>query len=305
MTDSVRELSQRLSNWGRWGEEDERGTVNLLTPERIVAAAQLVTRGVVFELGIPLDQHGPQPGGARTNPIHLMSRTGHEEEFAGGFRYSDDLVFMPLQAGSQWDALAHVYYDDHLYNGHPATEVSALGAQRCGIDKLGPGVVGRGVLVDLPRLKDVPWLERGEPVHPSDLDAALERQGVEIRAGDVLLVRTGWRRFFVERQSARAFMSGEPGLSLACAEWLHEREIAVLASDNWAIEVIPGEDPDVVMPLHMVLIRDMGMTLGEIFDLEALADDCALDGRYEFMFCGPTLRVTGGVGSPVNALALK
>ncbi|MET0628599.1 MAG: cyclase family protein, partial [Acidimicrobiia bacterium] len=121
----VRALGTRLSNWGRWGPDDERGATNLITPDRVVAAAALVRTGKVFDLGIPFDESGPQTGtGIRQNPLHLMSATGTNQDFAGGFRYTDDIVVMALQCATQWDALAHVFYDDQLYNGYPATEVT-------------------------------------------------------------------------------------------------------------------------------------------------------------------------------------
>ncbi|MGH9134635.1 MAG: cyclase family protein, partial [Ilumatobacteraceae bacterium] len=172
-----REIGAALRNWGRWGDDDERGTVNLITPERVVAATRLVRRGAIFDLGIPFDATGPQPGGGRINPVRLMSETGSQQEFPGAFHYADDYVFMPLQSASQWDGLAHVFYDDHLYNGFPASDVGPHGAMHCSIDKLAKGIVGRGVLLDLARLKGVEWLAAGEVITPDDLDAAAERQG--------------------------------------------------------------------------------------------------------------------------------
>lgn len=129
----MRTLGAELSNWGRWGADDERGTTNLIPPERVAHAGSLIRTGQVFELGIPLDGDGPQPGGNRINPIRLMSETGQEQVLPGGFKWADDYVFMPLQAGSQYDSLAHVQYDDLLYNGHPGDGVTVKGASRCGI----------------------------------------------------------------------------------------------------------------------------------------------------------------------------
>jgi kynurenine formamidase len=303
--EDFRALGRRLSNWGRWGPDDERGTVNLITPDRLVAAAALVRQGKIFDLGIPMDQDGPQPGGNRINPVHLMRETGAGQNIPGGFHFADDYIFMPLQGSSQWDALAHVYYDDLLYNGYPASQVGLHGANRDSIDKLAKGIAGRGVLLDIARLRGVAWMEAGEVITPADLEAAARRQGVEVRPGDILLVRTGWRTKFVREKDPRAFMAGEPGLGLACCEWLHAHEVASVCSDNWAIEVLPGEDPSVVLPVHMVLIRDMGMTLGEILDFDELAADCAADGVWEFLFCSPPLKFTRAVGSPINPLAIK
>ena len=304
--EDFRDLGARLRNWGRWGDDDERGTLNHITPERLVAAGGLIRQGRIFDLGIPFDEAGPQPGGGRINPVHLMSQTGDTQMFPGGFKYADDYIFMPLQGATQWDSLAHVYYDDHLYNGFPSSDVTVVGAFHDTIDKIAKGVAGRGVLLDIARLKEVDWLENSYVITPDDLDAAIAAQGdVVVGAGDILVFRTGWRRLFVEHGSPQEFMAGEPGLGQDCCEWLHARDVAAVCSDNWAIEVLPGEDPNAVFNVHMVLIRDMGMTLGEILDLEELAADCAADGVWEFFFCAPPLKVTKGVGSPINPLAIK
>jgi kynurenine formamidase len=303
--EEFRAVGERLRNWGRWGDQDERGTVNLITPERLVAAAALIRQGKVFDLGIPFDAEGPQPGGGRINPVRLMSETGADQLFPGGFRYADDYVFMPLQGASQWDGLAHVYYDDKLYNGYPASDVGPHGARRNSIDKQAKGIAGRGVLLDVARLHGVEWLEGGYVITPDDLDRAAAAHHVEVRAGDIVAFRTGWRKKFLAEHDASAFMSGEPGLGQACAEWLHAHDVAAVCSDNWAIEVLPGEVEDTVFNVHMVLIRDMGMTLGEILDLEELGADCAEDGVYEFFFCAPPIKFTSAVGSPINPLAIK
>ncbi len=235
-----------------------------------------------------------------------MSETGADQEFPGAFHYADDYVFMPLQSASQWDGLAHVFYDDQLYNGFPASDVGPHGAKHCSIDKLAKGIVGRGVLLDIARLKGVDWLEGGYVITPEDLDAAAERQGVEVRLRRHRAVphRLAHEVQVTERDAA-AFMAGEPGLGLACCEWLHDKEVAVVASDNWAIEVLPGEIDTELLPVHMVLIRDMGMTLGEILDLDELADDCEADGVWEFLLTAPPIKFTDAVGSPINPLAIK
>jgi kynurenine formamidase len=301
-----RELGRQLSNWGRWdvdGRRDERGTTNLLTPKRVAAAAALVREGKVFDLGIPFGPGGPQPGGGRVNPILMLSETGADQDF-GAFHYADDYVFMPLQSASQWDALAHVYYDDQLYNGFPASDITPHGAKRLSIENQAKGIAGRGVLIDVARHRGVDWLAAGEVITPEELDAALAAQGVALNGGDIVAVRTGWRRKFLADNDAASFMAGEPGLGLACCEWLHRHEVAAVCSDNWAIEVLPGETED-VFAVHMVLIRDMGMTLGEILDFEELSEDCAADGRYEFFFTAPPIKFRRSVGSPINPLAIK
>lgn len=301
----MRTLGQEVSNWGRWGSDDERGTTNLITPDRVVAAAGLIRTGEVFHLGIPLDGDGPQPGGLRINPIRLMSENGQEQVLPGGFKWADDYVFMPLQAGSQYDSLAHVHYDDQLYNGFSGSGVTVKGAEKCGIHTQAAGIAGRGVLLDVARARGVDWLEAGTAIGPDELTAVAEAQGVTVGSGDILLIRTGWRKKFLADRDAAGFMAGEPGLGLSCAGWLRERDVAVVGSDNWAVEVMPGENPGGAFELHMVLIRDMGLTLAEMLDFEALAEACAADGRYEFFYAGPPLQFTRGVGSPINPLAIR
>ncbi len=305
--DRVRALAAKVSNWGRWGPDDERGTINFITPGVVRRAAACVRRGDVFSLGLPLGADGPQIGTAgRFNPIHLMSATagmiGQDPE---GLRYADDVVVMPLQCATQWDSLAHVYYGGQLYNGHPAAAVTALGAARNGIDKLGPGIVTRGVLLDIARQTGVARLAPGQAISPAELEAAEHAAGVRVASGDVLLVRTGHLSVFRVDGDREGYVRRSPGLGIACVEWLHAREISAVATDTYAVEVIPFEDPAVLLPVHRLCIRDMGLTLGEMFDLDDLAADCARDGVWEFLFSAPPLRVTGGVGSPLNPLAVK
>jgi len=304
--EDFRTIGRRVSNWGRWGADDERGTLNLITPEHVVAAAGLVRTGRTFAMGIPFDGDGPQEGGLRGNPVRVMQATGAERRGRpGSLRFSDDVVFMALQAASQWDALAHVHYDGLLYNGFPSSSVDVTGAAHCAVTNLSPGVAGRGVLLDVARHRGVEWLALGSAIPPEELDEVAAAQGVEVGEGDVLLVRTGWRRKFVTDKDKDGFKAGEPGLSVRCADWLHRRGVAAVGSDNYAVEVVPGEYDDEYLPFHMIAIRDMGMPLAEILDLEELAADCASDGIYEFLFTGPPLAFTRGAGSPVNPLALK
>jgi len=303
----LREIAQRVSNWGRWGAEDERGTLNLITPEAIRRAAATVRRGDVFALGLPFGADGPQIGqGGRVNPIHLMSaidgRLGAAPEAP---RYADDFITMPLQCATQWDSLAHVWYDGRLYNGFPASTIGTAGAARDGIDKVGAGVVGRGVLLDVARARGVESLRAGEVITPADLEAAERAERVRVGSGDVLLVRTGHLRVFTVDANREGYMRTMPGLGIACVPWLRERDVAAVATDTSAVEVIPFEDPSLPLPVHALCIRDMGLTLGEMFVLDALAEECARDAAWEFLFTAPPLRVAGGVGSPLNPLAVK
>src|SRR5262245_51657185 len=196
--EDFRSVGNRLRNWGRWGDDDERGTTNFITADKLVAAGKLIKQGKIFDLGIPFDDAGPQPGGGRINPVHLMSQTGDTQMFPGGFKYADDYIFMPLQGATQWDSLAHVYYDDFIYNGFPAHDVTVVGAAHDSIDKMGKGIAGRGVLLDLARVKGVDWMEAGTVIGPADLEAAEAAHGVRVGSGDILVFRTGWRRLFLE-----------------------------------------------------------------------------------------------------------
>jgi kynurenine formamidase len=306
MNDALRAIARRVSNWGRWGADDERGTVNFITPEAIRRGAACVKRGAVFPLGLGFGAEGPQIGqGGRVNPVHLMTATeGRLTAGEDGPRYTDDVIVMPLQCATQWDSLAHVFYGGQLYNGFPANAVSAAGASRNGIDKLG-GLVSRGVLLDVARARRVPRLAPGTVIAPDDLEAAERLAHVRVESGDVLLVRTGHLTVFTVDGDRTGYMRQAPGLGLACIDWLHGREVAAVATDTNAVEVIPFENPALPMPFHAVCIRDMGLTLGEMFDLEALAEDCARDGVAEFLFSAPPLKVTGGVGSPLNPVAVK
>ena len=279
MAEDFRKVGERVRNWGRWGDDDERGTVNLITPDCVTAAAQLVKRGAIFDLGIPFDANGPQPGGGRINPVRLMSETGAQQNFPGAFHYADDFVFMPLQAASQWDGLAHVFYDDKLYNGFPSSDVGPHGAMHCSIDKMAKGIVGRGVLLDIARLKGVDWLQAGEVITPDDLDAAASAQGVEVALGRRALlphrmaneVQDGRQRRRVHGRRARA--SGSPAPSGCTTTRSPSSRPTTGRSRPCPVRTLTE-----VLDVHMVLIRDMGMTLGEILDLDELADDCAADG---------------------------
>jgi kynurenine formamidase len=237
--------------------------------------------------------------------MRLMRETGAHPRYPGSMRYADDYVFMALQAATQWDALAHVFYDEQLYNGFPASTITEDGAQHCGLNGAFGGVTGRAVLLDVARHRGVSWLAPGAAIGPQELEEIADAQSVELRGGDVLLLRTGWiEKFFTDRSQSE-FKAGEPGLSFACAEWLRARDVMAVAADNYAVEVIPHELEGETMPLHMVLLRDVGMMLGEMFDLSALAADCAEDGVYEAFFCAPPIKFPQAVGSPINPLAIK
>jgi kynurenine formamidase len=312
---TVREWGERYSNWGRWGADDQRGTLNFITRERVLAACTLPRSGHVISCALPFDANGPQtgePGSGRHNPVHTMLAdsddvlAGKQDLLPGGFRYADDAVTMPLQCGTQWDALAHVFYDGKMYNDRDIRLVTNSGARANSIDQVKNGVIGRGVLLDVARYARLPWLDDGTRITPSDLDFCAESFGVTIERGDVVLVRTGMMARCLAQKSWQGYCGGPaPGLSVRCARWIYEREIAALATDTWGVEVRPNETPDCFQPLHMISLRNTGLLLGEIFALDELADACAEDGNYSFLFVGPPLPITGAVGSPVNPLAIK
>lgn len=303
---SFREIGRRLSNWGRWGSDDQLGTLNLIDAGAVVRAASLVRQGRIFDLSIPLDDSGPQRGAnGRHNPIHTMT-IADDTTFPAGMFLADDMAVLSLQGATQWDSLAHVGYDGLLYNGVPINEVTVRGgAARNGIDRLGPRVVGRGVLLDVPRALGLDAFDDDHEIGPADLEAAEAAHRVTVGQGDVLLVRTGWIRA-LHRGDAPAYMANyAPGLGLDACAWLRERGVAAVATDTQAVEVKPPRDAEASHPVHLVLIRDMGMTLGEMFDLEELAGDCARDRTYEFLLTAQPLKITGAVGSPITPVAIK
>jgi Putative cyclase len=299
-------LAETVRNWGRWGNEDQRGTVNHIGPEALKAAAATVQSGKLFSLGINFDKHGPQMGPVRFNPMLYMTHlfTPVNPAFPSA-KVSDDAIVM----STQWDALGHVHYDGLLYNGCKACDtLSPQGAARLGIENLAqPGIMSRGILLDIARLKKVERLPLDYAISVDDLNEACATQGVKPQAGDIVLIRTGHIQYFTIDKNRATFNGWQCGVTHHCAEWAHDHSLAAFCADNLAVEVITPEVMalEMPMPFHMLALRDMGMPLGEIFNLDALAADCAADGRYQFMLSAPPLAVTNAVGSPVNPLALK
>jgi kynurenine formamidase len=304
--DTLTEFATRLSNWGRWGDADELGTLNLLDPTARRAALAAVTDGSAFSLALPLDSAGPTSA-QRGGPVHLMTATGCDpagsSSLAGGARFTDDYIAMPLQCSTQWDGLAHIYYGDVIYNGYPATSVSSAGAARNGIEKAAGHMAGRGVLLDFPALTGEDAL-RQWVITPADLDAMCARQAVEVRPGDIILLRTGSMALWKATGSWREFRRDQSGLAFDCLTWFHDRGVAAVAADNATVE-LAGYYSDYFIPLHMVGIRDMGLWLGEYWYLEDLAAACAGDGRWDCFLSAHVMPITGAVGSPVSPVALR
>lgn len=312
--DGVKRLALKLRSWGRWGPDDQLGTVNFITSENIVEACHLVKKGKIFALGIPLDSLGPQrttPGLRRFNPIHLMLMTG-ADVVAGApnvrkfTRSSDDAVFLATQGATHWDALGHIFYEGKMWNGYDCSLVTSSGASRNGIEKYNNKLAGRGVLLDIARYKKVDWLGPGYGITPEELDQCAAAQNVSVKPGDFLIVRTGQLLQVKKRGDWADYAGGDaPGLTIETAQWLHEKEIAAVATDTWGVEVRPNATPDCTQPWHVIVIPNMGLLMGEMFDLELLAEDCAKDKVYEFLFVGPPMPLTGAVGSPINPYAIK
>ncbi len=309
----LREAATKFCNWGKWGDEDQIGTLNYIDPAMVVAASRLVQRGKVFSLAIDFGDSGPQQGFLRRfNPMTFMLRDGDDvyaRSLAGapqGIGGADDVLFLPTQGATQWDALAHIFYDSRMWNGYDCRLVSSMGAERNDIAQYRDRIVGRAVLLDIPRLLGLKWCEPGQAVGPEQLDAAIAAQKVEVGRGDILLLRFGHIGQCRDAGSWGDYAGGDaPGLSFDTLGWIQEREIAALASDTWGVEVRPNELTFVNQPWHRVALPQMGLCVGEIFDLEALAVDCASDGIYEMFFCANPLPVIGSVGGPINPTAIK
>lgn len=298
-------LAAAVNNWGRWGRDDERGTLNHITPNAVRAAAALVRDGRSLPLAYPLSEDGPQLGfvKGRTNPERTMVALGEPLGDPHGVRFNDDAVTMGLQAATHWDALAHVSYQGRLYNGFDPSSVTEHGAARLGADKLGP-VVSRGVLLDLPAALGVPRLEGGQALTPADLERAETHAGVTVRSGDIVLIRTGQMQLLHEGDKL-GYSVSTAGPSMQTVRWFHEREVAAVATDNLSFEVFPGERDDLLLPVHMLHIVEMGLVQGQNFDLEALSADCARDGRYSFLLDATPEPFARACGAPVAPVAIK
>jgi kynurenine formamidase len=304
----LRDLAAEVSNWGRWGDDDEIGTLNLIDDDAVGRAAGLVRTGRRFPLAIRLDANGPQVGSipGRINPLHSMVAIntpylGDPADFCA----SDDIVTFGLQACTHWDALSHVSYEGLLYNGFPASTITAeRGATRCGIHRV-RSLAGRGILLDVAGALGVDRLEPGHPIVEDDLEAAVERAGSRPQPGDVVLVRTGQMQLLQARDRVAYTTGPQPGLTVGTVRWMRRHDVAAVATDTVALEVYPCEDPAVLFPVHLLQLRDMGLTQGQNFDLEALAGDCASDGVYEFLLVANPEPFTGAVGSPTNPVAIK
>ena len=308
-------LKDSPSNWGKWGPDDEVGSLNYLGPEQVLAAASLISSGKVFTLQRLIgDPKGDPvwPGRTPAERTQILDEGDWDEggkgpAFPGGLHYADDKISAFLQGSTQYDGLGHVWYDGKIWNGFDA-RTTIGGMDKASVEPIAQrGVVGRAVLLDMARFRGKPTLDKGETFTHEDLLACAQAQGVELRPRDILIVRTNFLQLFFEQ--GEAFYEGfnEPGLvySPELVQWFADMEIPNLVTDTIANEVTFDPNNGVALVLHNALMRNLGITLTEIADLEKLADDCAEDGQYDFLYVAAPLKVAQGSGSPVNPVVIK
>jgi kynurenine formamidase len=290
---------ERVTNWGRWGDDDERGALNLLTPEAVRAGAAAVTTGKVYSLGIPIQATGVPLLDYRGTPMRLtLMNESDDGRFSmygahDGTGAHEDILVFASHTTSHMDALCHVYENNQHYNGVAASEMKThTGAGRLGIEKVG-GFAGRGVMLDFPKLKGVEWLEPGYMITAADLDAAEQAQGVTVGSGDLVLLRTGYLDMWFQQSGDEGY--AQPGIGFEAGAWLADRDVVAVGSDNAAVEVIPFDNND-FLGVHKVLLVQRGIYMLEFLNLaELAADEC-----YTGLLSVAPLKVTGATGSPIN-----
>ncbi|MGX1809385.1 cyclase family protein [Nocardia sp. NPDC055321] len=299
------DLAKRVNNWGRWGSDDEVGTLNLITDNVVRAAAATVRTGHRVALAVPLSQQGIQTGMIpnRVNPLHSMVAVNWEMFGPGTVATSDDVVTMGLQAGTHWDALTHVSHSGRIYNNRPADTITAhRGAKFSGIDKA-THLVSRGVLLDVAAAHGVERLPSNHAVTPEDLDAAEEYGRVRVRQGDIVLIRTGQIGLYLAGDR-EGYAVPSPGLSIRCPEWFHARDVAAVANDTLVFEIFPPEIEGVWLGVHALHLVEMGMLQGQNWNLQELSAACAEHGRYEFLLTATPEPFVGATGTPVAPVAI-
>ncbi len=302
-TDDVAALLEKVSNWGRWGKEDQRGALNFITNEKRAAAAGLVRLGETVSLSLPL---ATRPSRDNPRPVtHLMIRSGIPGHPLGSSGAADYFAIEPHGlATTHLDALCHHFWRGRMYNGFEMNQVDFQGAHKCAIDVCSGGIVSRGVLLDIPRVRGVEWIEPGDAIYPEELEAAEREHRATVAEGDVLLIRTGRFKLRRAKGSGAIALGAMPGLHASCLQWLHERRIAVLGSDAISDVLPSGYEAPLAMPIHTGTLVMMGVHLIDNAELEPLADRCAELSRYEFMFSLLPLVLERGTGSPANPVAL-
>lgn len=298
-SDGERPPRPEFSNWSRWGEEDEAGAANHLSPAAVLEALRLPKTGEIIPLSQVIgDRHAPRNG----PPAQHFMLNDAGDYLAGakapeGFQAAADHTSWSTHGAlTHLDALGHVWYDDTLYNGYSQVAVRSNGLRRLGIDKA-PPMLTRGVLVDVARRAGVPHLAPGYEITADDIRATLDADGTELRAGDAVLIRTGWINTW---ESAEVSYHGDrPGIGLDASEFLARSDVTLVGADNSGVEVIPWAT-GTVCPVHQFLIRDCGIYLLEFLDLEALS----ATGTVEFLFSANPLRIRGATGSPIAPIAV-
>ena len=302
-------------NWGRWGPNDEVGALNFLGEAEALRGIAEVRSGKSFTLQVPIGHPSGDPvwpgrsGATHVNTVdkgHFLC--GSAPHIPGGSEYADDLLIMYLQGSTQYDALGHAWYDDKLWNGYDAKTTSGRMTKASVLPIGERGVVGRGVLIDIARHRGKAVLDKGETFNHEDLLAAAAAQGVAIEKRDILLIRTGWIGSFYRRDKAEFYENFlEPGLTYSpeLVAWFRDMEIPNFVTDTIANEVTVEPNTGILMPLHGALMRNLGIVFTEIAQLDDLADDCATDGQWAFLYTAAPLKVVGGTGSPVNPVVLK
>jgi kynurenine formamidase len=297
-------LFDEICNWGRWGSEDQKGTLNFLTPAIVAKASGLIRSGKSVSMARPIDTvaSADNPGPA----IHHMTR-GYDilPENEADVQFVADYLGCACHgwAHSHFDALCHVAYRGKLYNDRPLSLVNSQGARSMDITQYSHGIVGRGVLLDIPRLRNVKWLEPGEAVTAEELEAAEKAEGVKLGEGDVFVFRVGHYKRRVELGPWDVDGEGRAGLHPTAMKLLHERKIAAFFPDGDG-EVVPTPVPPISNPVHALQITSMGLACADSLQLEELAKMCEDEGRWEFMAVVSTLRLRGGTGSLVNPIAI-
>ena len=298
-------IFESVKNWGRWGADDERGTLNLITPERVKHAASLVRSGRSVSMSIPINTvAGPD----NPNPaIHYMSQLFDWDIGSGKLRFAMDFLGMNFHGDchTHIDALNHIAYGGQIYGGRPAEDVRSRGTKGLDITTYANGVVGRGVLLDIPRLRGVKWLEPGEAVTRAELEAAEKAQGVRLGEGDIFVFRTGHhgRRLAKGAWDNGYDGEGKAGLHVDAIPWMHERGIAAFLPDGDG-ETIPGTVDGILYPIHPLQVVAMGMVVSDSLNLEDVARACEEEKRWEFMVVAEPLRLPSGTGSPFNPIAI-
>lgn len=288
---------RELSNWRRWGPDDELGALNLITPKKRLAAAALVREGSCISLSRDAIK---QRMGVSAPFEHTMVSWGD----TSGAEGASDIFSVQFHGYTQThlDALCHIFHEGAMFNGVPQATVSASGAERMSVAVMKDGIVTRGVLMDMPPIFGRPYLMPNDAIRPQHLDACMERSGVRVESGDALVIRTGrWAR--EESEGAWEIEAGSAGLHASCLPWLREHDVALLASDL-ASDLMPSQVPGVRMPIHLVTIGALGVPIIDNCDLEPASRRAQDLGRSEFLFFASPLAVPGGTGSPINPVAM-